>query len=161
MPSQTYGTTVSTIMSNKLRCGKVERLEYFGRTANAVAGEIFIDGKSAALQRLVIPLNTTVYIELFGVAKDSAGTPVNDAFSGKYRVHRQASGAAVLTAAAVPLLSAADGTTAYAKLVAAVAGTSSDEIRFTYTGAASSGVNVVRFRLNVVSVSTDADTLAM
>lgn len=159
MPSETYAKTVRETVANKLRCGKIERLEYFGRTNANTAGEIFIDGKSALANRLYIPLNTTIYVELFGTARDNAGSPNSDAFFGRYRISRAASGVPVIAAAATPLVSAADGTTAYAKLVAAVSGT--DEVRFTYTGAAASGANLVRFRLNVVSVSTDADTLAM
>lgn len=159
MPSETYAKTTRDVVANKLRNGKVERLEYFGRTTNNTAGEIFIDGKASQANRLYIPLNTSIYVEVFGTARDSAGTPANDAFRGVFRIHRNASGVPVVTNGTNQLVSATDGTTAYGKLVAAVSGT--DEVRFTYTGAASSGVNLVRFRLNVVSVSTDADTLAM
>jgi hypothetical protein len=156
---ETYAKTTKDAMANKLRTGKVERLEYFGTTSANTAAEIFVEGKSAQAIRLYIPLNTTVVVQLIGTARDNAGTPNSDAFTGTYRISRAASGAAVLTSAAVPLVSAADGTTAYTKLVAAVANT--DEVRFTYTGAAASGRNFVRFRLNVVSVSTEADTLAI
>jgi hypothetical protein len=159
MPSETYGKTTREVVANKLRNGKIERLEYFGRSTANTATEIFIDGKGSQANRLYIPLNTVIYVEAFGTARDSAGTPVNDAFRGLFRIHRNASGVPVVTNGTNQFVSAADGTTAYAKLVAAVSGT--DEVRFTYTGAAASGLNVIRFRLNVVSVSTDADTLAM
>lgn len=156
---ETYAKTFRESVLSKLRYGKVERFEYGGRTTNNVAGEVFIEGKLN--QRLFFPLNTVAYVHIHGAFKDSAGSPIMTPFKAELRIARPTSGTVVVqgTGAANAVLFQAVDNAGTAVTAIAVSIVNNEEVRFTYTGAAASGVNLIRFRLNVVSVCTDSDVV--